>query len=73
MRQFAVTLPVAGSIVVFVDAETEEEALSVAFEQQDWRVETGDNTEAGEFETMKHIARGNVCYAPCISFEVEES
>ncbi len=67
-----VTLPVAGSVIVFVEAENEAAALSAAFDQQDWRVETGENTEAGEFDAFKSIVRGNVCSAPCWEAHVEE-
>lgn len=74
-KQYAVTLPVAGSVTVWVDAASEEEAIDLAFEKQDWRVKTGDGTEAGEFDSMRRIVSGNCCHAPCweVSVEVDES
>jgi len=72
MKQYSVTLPVAGSITVYVEAESEEQAVDLAFEKQDWHVETGEGTEAGEhWEAMKRIGSGNVCYAPCREMSVE--
>jgi hypothetical protein len=73
VKQYAVTLPVAGSITVFVDAENEEAALDAALEKQDWRVVGGEGTEPGDdFEAMSRIVGGNVCYAPCTEYSVEE-
>jgi hypothetical protein len=74
-KQYAVTLPVAGSVPVWVDAASEEEAIDLAFEKQDWRVKTGEGTEAGEFDSMRRINSGNCCHAPCweVSVEVDES
>jgi hypothetical protein len=71
-KQYAVTLPVAGSIMVWVEAASEEEALDLAFEKQDWSIETGESTEAGEFESLKRIVTGNCCHAPCWEYSVEE-
>ena len=72
MKQYSVTLPVAGSITVYVEANSEDEAVDLAFEQQDWRVVTGEGTEAGEeWEAMRRIGSGNVCYAPCREYSVE--
>jgi len=71
-KRYAVTLPVAGSVTVFVEAHDEEEALNKAFDEQDWRVDCGDNTEPGEFETMQYTVRGNVSYVPCSKYSVEE-
>ncbi len=73
MKQYAVTLPVAGSITVYVEAESEKVAVELALEKQDWRVVGGKNPEIGEdFEAMRHLVSGNVCYAPCSEYSVEE-
>lgn len=72
-KQYTVTLPVAGSIMVFVEAHSKEEAVDLAFEQQDWRVVTGEGTEAGEeWEAMRSFGRGNVSYVRFTEMVVEE-
>lgn len=64
-KSYTITLPVVGSIKVFVQAASEEQAIELAFEQQDWRVVGGPNTEPGEaWEAMRSISTGNVMWAP---------
>lgn len=70
-KRYAVTLPVCGSVTVFVEADSEESALELAHGHQDWRVVHGKDTEVNEFDSMNHIVKGNVCYAPCTEASVE--
>lgn len=58
MRLFAVTLPVCGYAVVEVEAEDEKSAIEAAF--------GADITKAHieEWDVYRHIAQGNVLYAP---------
>lgn len=71
--KYYVTLPVCGSITVEVEAENESEAVNKDHEEQDWRIESGENTEPGEFESMNEVCLGNVCHAPCSEYSVEEA
>lgn len=57
MKTYIVTLPVAGHITFEIEAESKEEAIEAAFQE---------DVEKGElmWETMTEITRGNVCYFP---------
>ena len=69
-----VTIPVCGSVCVYVQSAADaEEAVDLAFDKQDWRIESGADTEPGEFETLRRVASGNVLYAPCWEFSAEET
>lgn len=73
-KQYAVTLPVAGSVIVFVEAENKEEAIDKALGEQNWRVVGSENTEAGgEWVSERYLLRGNVSRLPCSEAYVEES
>jgi hypothetical protein len=64
MSRWRVTMPVAGSIIVEVEADSEEAAYEAAYEQADVQLDCQGDTEPGELEVLKNITRGNVCYAP---------
>ena len=71
-KSYTVTLPVVGSIMVFVEAESKEQAVGLAFEQQSWRVVGSENTQPGEgWETHRSLLRGNVCNASFTEMTVE--
>lgn len=73
LKQYAVTLPVAGSVTVFVDAETEDEAVEKALHDCNFRVEGSDNTQADEdWFVGKYLLKGNISSAPCHEYKVEE-
>ena len=57
--QYMVQVPIAGHIIVYVDAETEEEAISLAMESDDLNI---DNLES--WEALEQFNMGNVCYCP---------
>lgn len=56
-REYSVTIPMAGHLIVSVIAENEEEAIEKAFAEA-----TIDNLE--DWETMETFTMGNVCYCP---------
>lgn len=71
----AVTMPIAGSITVFIDVDdnaTEEEMLDEAYEQADFRIDAGPSTEPGELDALGHICQGNLCYAPLLHYSIED-
>lgn len=74
MAKFDVTLPFAGYLYVQVEAKDKEHAIEMAFEEvgDNISIRASGSVELGEFETLKHITRGNVCYAPRNDIEVEE-
>jgi hypothetical protein len=57
LHEFQVTLPVAGTAFITVLAESEEDAIEQALDTV-----TLDHLE--EWEALRQIVRGNVCYAP---------
>lgn len=67
MKKYNVTIPIAGSYTVEVEAEDEEGAIDEALERQ------GDADLDIEWEAMQEICRGNVCYAPVWEASAEES
>lgn len=73
MPMYSVQIPITGSILVTVEADTPEDAEEKAWSLADFKV-TADNpmAEMGDFETHKHVARGNVCSAVCNDINVEE-
>ena len=73
MKQYTVTLPVAGSVQVYVEAENEKAAIDAALESADFRVNGGKNTEPGEeWAVLRRITSGNVCHAPVWEAEASE-
>ena len=71
MSRWRVTMPVAGSIIVEVEADSEEAAYDAAYEQADVQLSCRDDTEAGELEVMKRLVSGNACYAPVVRASAE--
>ncbi len=65
MREYLVSIPIAGSITYTVEADSEEEAIDQA-----WNTDTCDGVL--EWEALNHVVDGNVCYAPCNEVTVEE-
>lgn len=73
MPRYSVQIPVAGSIIVTVDAETEEFAIAVAMSKADFRVVVpDDDAEPCDFDTFRRLAYGNVFSGPCAEINVEE-
>ena len=57
MREYQVTVPIAGHAFITVNADSEEEAKEKAFAEI-----TLDHIE--EWEALEQFNRGNVCYCP---------
>lgn len=57
MREFQVTVPIAGVAYITVEAETEEEAIDEA-------LGTVGREHIEDWQALRHITQGNVCYAP---------
>jgi hypothetical protein len=62
-RHFTVTIPIAGHLIVDVEAETEERAKEEAFNKA-----TLDDIE--DWEALNKFNQGNICYCPS-PWEVE--
>lgn len=58
MKRYDVTIPVAGHIVLTVEAESEKDAIEKALETD----VTRDQIE--EWTMLKQFHQGNVCYCP---------
>lgn len=56
MRYYTVTIPIAGHVVVSVEAENEEDAKDLAYGLYDEKDAT--------WETIEQFHQGNVCYCP---------
>jgi hypothetical protein len=63
MPTYSCVIPIAGHAIVEVEAASEEEAISKAFEEV-----TMDHIE--EWEALKQFNSGNVCHCPS-PWEVE--
>lgn len=57
MNRFIVTIPIGGHAIVEVEAESEEEAESKAFDAL-----TRDHIE--EWDALRKVNSGNVCHFP---------
>lgn len=64
MAKYAVDLPFAGYLIVYVEADSAEAAINAALETASATVTGDGDTECGEWETLRTITRGNVCSAP---------
>lgn len=69
MTEYLVTLPIAGSITVAIEANSKEEALKKVQQQ------SFSQKEAFEFQwdVFEHICEGNVCHAPLNNIVIEEN
>lgn len=56
-REYEVILPIAGHACLTVVANSEGEAIERAMDRVDIK-------DIESWEALKHITRGNVCYAP---------
>jgi len=72
MPTYSVQVPVTGSVIVTVEAESVEAAKAAALDKLDFKVEVGEDCEPGEFESHERVTRGNVCYAACNELHIEE-
>jgi hypothetical protein len=71
-KPYAVTLPIAGSITVYVRSASPEAAIEDAMERAVFSVSDGKNTTINEVETYEHITQGNVLHPPVNDAEAVE-
>ena len=64
VKDYIVSIPIAGKITFLVEAESEEEAVKKAWDADP---DLGD----AEWEMMEHICEGNVLYASYNDVKVE--
>lgn len=67
MKKYTVKVPIVAVCYVEVEAENEQEAIDMAFESDDLKLENVD-----EWEPLEHIVEGNVVYTYNSDAEVEE-
>lgn len=67
MKKYTVKVPIVAVCYVEVEAENEQEAIDMAFESDDLKLENVD-----EWEPLEHIVEGNVVYTYNSDIEVEE-
>ena len=65
MKEYCVSVPIAGYAIVTVEAESEEQAIEQAL--HDVVLE-----DMEEWEALHHICEGNVFYGPMNDIEAEE-
>ena len=65
MKEFTVTLPISGYVVVSVEAENEEKAVNEA-------IATASFNEIEEWECHRHVVKGNIFYGIRNDYEVLE-
>lgn len=73
-KNYEVLVPASACISVFVEADTEEEAMEKALNCY-LHIEVtsiGSNVELTDFETHTHITTGNVCHAVHLDIEAIE-
>jgi hypothetical protein len=70
-KKYAVLIPLAGHILIRVEAEGEEEAKAAAWDElQDGAAHKPDAEI--EWEFFEHLVEGNTCHANVTEVEVEE-
>lgn len=65
-KKFGVSLPFTGYVYVEVSAETEKDALNMAYEQANL------DTDIAELEYCSHVTNGNVTHAVLNDFNIKE-
>lgn len=65
-RMYGVTIPIAGYVYKEVVADSEEHALDIVLDGE------FTNADIEQWETYKHLVRGNVVYASPSSYEVQD-
>ena len=66
MAEYQVTLPIAGTAYMTVEADSREEAINKALEDV-----TKDDIES--WEALRRLVQGSVCYAETWEAEAEEA
>jgi hypothetical protein len=77
MAEYLVTIPIAGSISITVDADSEDDAKEKAnniLDEEDWdKMLIGESSDVSldELEAYESIVEGNVCHVSCNEIIVE--
>jgi hypothetical protein len=66
MKEYAVSVPICGYAVKFVEAEDEDEAIAKA-------IDTVELSDIESWEALEHITKGNCFNGPMNDVEVEET
>jgi hypothetical protein len=70
MREFSVSIPIAGRVIYSVNAESEEAAIEAAWDKfNEGGVDSADDIE---WEAFDHITEGNICHAPYNDVEADD-
>ena len=79
-KEYEVSIPIAGIMRMIIVAENERDAKELA-ENAAWRISSNAvelidepnilEAYVDEVDAYRHITRGNVCYAPLNSIEVD--
>ena len=67
MKLYTVKVPIVAVCYVDVEAENEKQAIEMAFESEDLKLENVD-----EWEPLEHITQGNVIYTYHNDVEIVE-
>lgn len=72
MKEYGVTIPIAGCIYVSVEAESEEEAIEKAF-NVDWNINLQSDglVTLEEVDSYYKMHEGKVVFYPCSEVEAE--
>ena len=65
IKTYEVTIPIVGMAFVTVDAASEEDAIHEA-------LAVAGPEDVSEWEALRHVVRGNVCYVSPSSARAEE-
>ena len=65
MKEYYLKIPMAGSVEISVEAESEKEAIEKAMNEATIK-------NVGEWEMFTKIVEGNVLYAPQWEIEIED-
>lgn len=75
-KEYYVTMPIAGSVTIYIDATSKEEALKKFWEEvgkEDFSLSKPKENIEWDFEFHEKIVEGNVCHANPSEVEVCES
>ena len=70
MKTFYVTIPIAGTLTIAMEAENRKAAKDAAWNKYD---EEGADAGEIEWEALESISTGNVLHVPCNDVEVSEA
>jgi len=69
MARYSVEIPIAGSMTIEVEADSEESAIEAGWARFH---EEGPDAFDVSWEALSHVTNGNVCSAPCNEHSASE-